>query len=126
METRVDMNQQYRECPGDLTTALREGASMQGVVASLAEGLGDRISLDTRVTRIISLEDGMVVVAGERQFPCRYVILTVSLGVLKAEAATMFHPPLPADKLETIASLGFGVVDKVFLEFTLEVREGVE
>ena len=65
------MNLQYRECPGDLTISLREGASMQGVVASLAEGLDDRVSLDTRVTRIITTEDGMVVEAGERRFPCR-------------------------------------------------------
>ena len=45
-----------------------------------------------------------------------YVIVTVSLGVLKA-APDIFIPKLPQRKLEAIDRLGFGVVDKVFLLF---------
>ena len=45
-----------------------------------------------------------------------YVIVTVSLGVLKT-ASDMFIPKLPQRKLDAIDKLGFGVVDKVILSF---------
>ncbi|KAL5226344.1 hypothetical protein ABZP36_014609 [Zizania latifolia] len=57
-----------------------------------------------------------------------HVILTVSLGVLKASlgngkddsgaggAAIAFDPPLPPFKREAVARLGFGVVNKLFVE----------
>ncbi|KAF7030147.1 hypothetical protein CFC21_041752 [Triticum aestivum] len=53
-----------------------------------------------------------------------HVILTVSLGVLKASigedvsaaGAIAFDPPLPQFKREAVARLGFGVVDKLFIE----------
>ncbi|KAG8055670.1 hypothetical protein GUJ93_ZPchr0001g32240 [Zizania palustris] len=57
-----------------------------------------------------------------------HVILTVSLGVLKASlsmdgsgaggsgAAIAFEPPLPPFKREAVARLGFGVVNKLFME----------
>lgn len=46
-----------------------------------------------------------------------HVICTVPLGVLKEKAASMFHPQLPAFKLESIDHLLFGTVDKIFLEY---------
>lgn len=48
-----------------------------------------------------------------------HVIVTVSLGVLKAgilDDSGMFLPPLPDNKTEAISKLGFGVVDKLFLQ----------
>ncbi|WCJ42677.1 polyamine oxidase 5 [Euphorbia peplus] len=48
-----------------------------------------------------------------------HVIVTVSLGVLKAgisEDSGMFSPPLPCFKSEAISRLGFGVVNKLFLQ----------
>ncbi|OVA08437.1 Amine oxidase [Macleaya cordata] len=48
-----------------------------------------------------------------------HVIVTVSLGVLKAgiqENSGMFDPPLPSFKTQAISRLGFGVVDKLFLQ----------
>ena len=41
----------------------------------------------------------------------------MSLGALKASQHELFCPALPADKVETIAALGFGVMDKIFLEW---------
>lgn len=52
-----------------------------------------------------------------------HVIVTVSLGVLKATCDHMFRPSLPAEKLAAISAIGFGVVDKVFLEFEHPVVE---
>ncbi|KAI5107342.1 hypothetical protein C0J45_2980, partial [Silurus meridionalis] len=51
-------------------------------------------------------------------FEADHVIVTVSLGVLKQQARTMFEPALPKSKLDAIERLGFGTVDKIFLCFT--------
>lgn len=50
-----------------------------------------------------------------------HVIVTVSLGVLKAgtckdSSSGMFIPPLPSFKTEAISRLGYGVVNKLFLQ----------
>ncbi|PON50469.1 FAD/NAD(P)-binding domain containing protein [Parasponia andersonii] len=50
-----------------------------------------------------------------------HVIVTVSLGVLKAgvhEDSGMFNPPLPSFKTQAISRLGFGVVNKLFLQLS--------
>lgn len=50
-----------------------------------------------------------------------HVIVTVSLGVLKAaihQDSGMFSPPLPRFKAEAISRLGFGVVNKLFLQLS--------
>uniref|UniRef100_A0A803NGM7 Amine oxidase domain-containing protein n=1 Tax=Cannabis sativa TaxID=3483 RepID=A0A803NGM7_CANSA len=51
-----------------------------------------------------------------------HVIVTVSLGVLKAgvqdDGSGMFNPPLPCFKTEAISRLGFGVVNKLFLQLS--------
>ncbi|CAL0306982.1 unnamed protein product [Lupinus luteus] len=50
-----------------------------------------------------------------------HVIVTVSLGVLKAaihQDSGMFYPPLPSFKAEAISRLGFGVVNKLFMQLS--------
>ncbi|KAF1875728.1 hypothetical protein Lal_00006358 [Lupinus albus] len=50
-----------------------------------------------------------------------HVIITVSLGVLKAaihDDSGMFYPPLPSFKSEAISRLGFGVVNKIFMQLS--------
>ncbi|KAK3210499.1 hypothetical protein Dsin_015205 [Dipteronia sinensis] len=51
-----------------------------------------------------------------------HVIVTVSLGVLKAgihqDSGMLFNPPLPTFKTEAISRLGFGVVNKLFLQLS--------
>ncbi|KAK7109291.1 spermine oxidase-like isoform X2 [Littorina saxatilis] len=53
---------------------------------------------------------------GEKHY-ANHVIVTVSLGVLKAACDRMFTPSLPTQKVQAINGLGYGIVDKVFLEF---------
>lgn len=50
-------------------------------------------------------------------FTADHVIVTASLGYLKAEHNSLFDPPLPKQKAIAIEQLGFGAVDKVILEF---------
>lgn len=54
-----------------------------------------------------------------------HVIVTVSLGVLKAgirdsddSGMLKFNPPLPDYKIEAISGLGYGVVNKLFLQLS--------
>lgn len=51
------------------------------------------------------------------EFPADYVIITVSLGVLKEHADKLFCPTLPAEKMEAIRSLGYGNVDTIYLDY---------
>ncbi|XP_051870659.1 peroxisomal N(1)-acetyl-spermine/spermidine oxidase-like [Pristis pectinata] len=46
-----------------------------------------------------------------------HTIATVSLGHLKAEAKTLFHPHLPVEKYHAIKNIGFGTVNKIYLEY---------
>ena len=59
-------------------------------------------------------------------FLCDHVVVTLPLGVLKEEATRLFEPSLPTYKLEAINSLGFGVVDKIFLEYSLPLNNFVD
>jgi len=63
-------------------------------------------------------EDMVTVVCenGDKYF-ADHVIITVSLGVLKAACDRMFDPELPLKKKDAIHRLGFGVVNKVILVF---------
>ncbi|CAL1414145.1 unnamed protein product [Linum trigynum] len=54
-----------------------------------------------------------------------HVIITVSLGVLKAGIGSdsgLFDPPLPFSKTDAISRLGYGVVNKLFLQVSNESK----
>uniref|UniRef100_A0A336MXG3 CSON006943 protein n=1 Tax=Culicoides sonorensis TaxID=179676 RepID=A0A336MXG3_CULSO len=46
-----------------------------------------------------------------------FVIVTLSLGVLKEKYKTMFNPGLPAEMEKAITMLNFGLENKIFLKF---------
>lgn len=127
---------EYRMFPGEEITIAKGYLSIIESLASvLPPGL---IQLDRKVSRIVwqpeseeakglmengydfkpvklHFYDGSVMLAD-------HVIVTVSLGVLKAgisqESAGMFNPPLPCFKTEAISRLGYGVVNKLFLQMS--------
>ncbi|XVF73864.1 hypothetical protein PTKIN_Ptkin13bG0015700 [Pterospermum kingtungense] len=95
------------------------------VVESLGEGL--LVHLNHAVTNIsYSLKDSGIDDSQHRQvkvstsngteFSGDAVLITVPLGCLKA-GAIKFSPPLPQWKHSSIQRLGFGVLNKVVLEF---------
>ncbi len=98
------------------------------VARKRAETLGDAIRLRTRVERVAWDRDGVRVRAsgpqGTETFQGRAAVVTVSLGVLKANAIE-FAPALPERKRAAIEALGFGHADKILLVFDASVRRTV-
>lgn len=47
-----------------------------------------------------------------------FVICTMPLGVLQANHRQLFHPQLPAEKVQVLRNLGAGQMGKIFLEWT--------
>ncbi|QNI09328.1 FAD-dependent oxidoreductase [Mycobacterium kubicae] len=80
----------------------------------LAEGLD--IVYNAAVTDVVRRAESVTVRAGGRQFDGSAAIVTVPLGVLKADAIR-FDPPLPEGHLHAVRALGFGVLSKTYFRF---------
>lgn len=74
------------------------------------------IRLDAEVTRIAYDDAGVTVETAQEVLRADRVIVTVPLGVLKADVI-VFDPPLPQAKRAAVERLGFGLLDKVVLVF---------
>ncbi|XP_016442430.1 putative polyamine oxidase 5 [Nicotiana tabacum] len=128
---------EYRMFPGkEITIAKGYSTIVESLASVLPAGL---IQLGRKVTRIEwQPDDGgyhqpLDVENGDDTKPVTlhfydgsimyadHVIVTVSLGVLKREIrddSGMFSPPLPSFKTQAISRLGFGVVNKLFLQLS--------
>jgi polyamine oxidase len=84
------------------------------VAEQLAAGLD--IRLGDPITAINYSGSSVTVTTSATTHTADHVILTVPIGVLKANAIT-FTPTLPTVKANAIARLGSGLLNKVFLEF---------
>ncbi|XP_015439434.1 PREDICTED: spermine oxidase-like [Dufourea novaeangliae] len=76
--------------------------------------------LNAEVTNVdYSSEDGTVklMTLDGKEYTADHVIMTPSLGVLKAQHETLFTPQLPESKINSIKHLGFGNAGKIFLAF---------
>uniref|UniRef100_A0A6E8VRP1 Amino_oxidase domain-containing protein n=1 Tax=Anopheles coluzzii TaxID=1518534 RepID=A0A6E8VRP1_ANOCL len=67
---------------------------------------------------LITTEDGS-------QYKADHVVVTVSLGVLKENSATMFTPALPTVNQQAIEGLNFGTVNKIFTLYNAPLPEGM-
>eukprot|EP01018_Ginkgo_biloba_P004246 Gb_02605 [translate_table: standard] len=133
-----EAEKEYREFPGEQITIAK---GYVGVLKSLASILpAGTIQFGKKIERVVwtgadadsdepgsetpvqlHCEDGSIIGAD-------HVIITVSLGVLKAGTVAasngqgiksktgLFCPPLPPSKVSAISKLGFGVVNKLFLQ----------
>ncbi len=102
---------EYQELEGG--DQLLEGGYVT-LVEALAEGLDVR--LEEPVRRIEHGEEGVVVVTDTRRYSGSHAIVTVPLGVLKAESIA-FDPPLSPEKRAAIERLDMGTMEKVVLRF---------
>ncbi|XP_047151801.1 probable polyamine oxidase 5 [Vigna umbellata] len=132
-----DAESEYQMFPGEEITI---GKGYSSIIESLASVLPPgSVKLGRKVTRIEwqpERHEAMNMENGTRSRPvvlhfsdgsvmsADHVIVTVSLGVLKASirdddsGMSMFHPPLPSFKAEAISRLGFGVVNKLFMQLS--------
>lgn len=74
------------------------------------------IALDTAVTAITRTPSGVTVETARGSLSAKATILTVSQGVLAAEAIR-FDPPLEADRLRAIDTITMGTYNHVALQF---------
>lgn len=84
---------------------------LQGFTPNLDVQLGRVISRISQGSEGVVLEDNK---GGSERADA--VIVTVPLGVLKA-GSIQFSPALPQEKLDAIARLGMGLLDKLYLKF---------
>jgi spermine oxidase len=124
----------YKELPG---CHLEIPRGFSAILDIVREGITEeKIKLNTIVRKIHwndaknapignQISDDMVCVEceGGDLYYADHVIVTVSLGVLKATCDRMFNPGLPQKKMDAIKHLGFGVVNKVILVFDGPVVE---
>ena len=110
----------YSECEGNDMIPFKTDKSFSHVLKPFLDIIPeDSIKLNSEVDTIdYSAGDKVkVTLVNGRIFTSDYVIVTVSLGVLKDKAETMFIPALPERNLGAIRDIGMGVVDKIFLEW---------
>ncbi|CAG0891658.1 unnamed protein product [Darwinula stevensoni] len=107
----------YEELPGgDLVAPGGFGKILTRLRNSIPDG---RVKLGHHVVTIDWTEKNenvTVTCSNGETFEADHVIVTVSLGVLK-NSPNLFEPRLPDRKLRSIANIGFGRVNKIFLEF---------
>ena len=117
-----DMPAQYpwEECPGNQMVVLKKGTNYQAFLERLGENVMDRVKLGEKVVKVSREEDKVEVETETTRYLADYVIITVSLGVLK-HGGIEFVPALPQAKLEVINDISFGVVAKLFLEYDTEI-----
>jgi monoamine oxidase len=83
-------------------------------------GEGIPVCLDSAVTRVKYSEDGVEVQAGDRRYKALDALVTVSVGVLRANRIT-FEPALPAWKKDAIDHLQMGNMQKVIIPFKKDI-----
>jgi len=116
--TALENESVYQECEGDQSNKFKAGIVYQDFLNRLAHGLQDNTILGEKVTKIVrKKEDVEIVLESGIKLKCKYVIVTVSLGVLKHDYKELFEPPLPPSKIAAIKHMGFGTVAKVFVEY---------
>uniref|UniRef100_A0A671NTG6 Polyamine oxidase (exo-N4-amino) 1 n=1 Tax=Sinocyclocheilus anshuiensis TaxID=1608454 RepID=A0A671NTG6_9TELE len=82
----------------------------------------DRLLLKREVSKIkwdgsFSVYPVCVICENGEEILADHVIVTISLGCLKAQASSLFIPSLPTEKMEVIDKLCFGNIAKIFLEY---------
>ena len=84
------------------------------LIKKLSEGV--TVLCDHPVSKIDYTQSVVLVTAGQKIFQANRVIVTLPLGVLKANTC-IFNPPLPSEKQKAIETIGYGLLNKAVLNF---------
>ena len=97
------------------------GKGFGNIAKSFSKRFASKIKLNAKVTKIDHEHDENVTISYideqngiHKQVFARTVLVTVSLGVLKAGSIT-FTPALPLSKREAIDKMGFGILNKCIM-----------
>ncbi|CRK91867.1 CLUMA_CG005488, isoform A [Clunio marinus] len=79
-----------------------------------------KIQLNKEVTNI-AWGDNLAIIkcADGSEYTADYVVFTASHGVLRAHYESLFTPKLPDRKILAIENIGYGSLEKIFLEFAI-------
>lgn len=84
------------------------------LVSHLADGLDIRLG---HIVRSVEADpSGVRVQTDQGQFAADKAVVALPLGVLKSQDIS-FDPPLPAEKRRAMERIGFGVLNKLYLQF---------
>ena len=123
----MEVSGEFGADPSELAiAALDEGMSIRGGDALLEQGYGSitdylAAGLDIRLEWVVSEieygDEGVTVYSADgAELRADLAVVTLPVGVLRA-ANVAFTPPLPSDKVEALAGLGSGLLDKLWLAF---------
>ena len=123
----VHYTQEYAADPDRLAVSAEwEGRELRGPDLLLPDGYDSLVSevrgaLPVRTRAVVTAvrhgAGGVAVsVADGAPVEADHAVVTVPIGVLKADAVA-FDPPLPQAKREAVDALGSGLLDKLWLEF---------
>ena len=101
------------EYDGDYFGDLPDGG-YASVIGALAQGVDVRFG--EAVNDVILKPDGVSVRTGSGVIDASHAVVTVPLGVLK-QGRPAFTPSLPAERIQAMERLGFGLFEKVALAF---------
>ena len=117
----VSYENEYEDCAGNDEVPFKNGNKYEDLLQIFKNDIPyNNFFFDTPVTKIdyndtdniqVFTKDGAI-------FKADIVIFTASLGILKENGFKLFDPILPDEKLQAIDSIGFGTVDKIYIEFS--------
>lgn len=89
------------------------------IINKLCEGLPEKtIKYNKEVVLVEWSENGVKIATSDKdEYYADFVIITVSLGVLKKHYKHWFKPDLPKNVSQAIEDMGFATINKVFLQF---------
>lgn len=115
-ELNVDGYNEYVNFKGDVNTNLKYGYKklIDYFVSRLPNKSlkSNEVVLNINWPKTSSL---VTITTSKGIYQAKQVLVTASLGYLKSNYNTLFNPALPANKINSINKIGFGIVDKIFL-----------
>ncbi|KAL8569528.1 hypothetical protein ACOMHN_002075 [Nucella lapillus] len=122
-KSSADLFGQYKTLPGH--EMMFTGKGYSGFVEKVRGNIPDEaIQYNAEVSKICWGGDEVEILCKDgRKYSADHVVVTCSLGHLKANHQRMFEPPLPNSKAGAIQRRGFGRVTKLFLYYDQPVRQ---
>ena len=113
----------YEEYKGNLEVIFKKEYKYEDVLQIFKKDIpNSNFQFETTVTKIDYSNDKIKIASQDgSEFLADILIFTGSLGILKEKGEDMFYPKLPKDKLKAINEIGYGIVDKIYLEFSSNV-----